>query len=259
MFSQKQLKKFSKLASQKINDSKIFINYFKEPYKHLIIDNFFEKELADQCLKNFPDIKDSNWEFSNDADIEIKYRSRWKSEFDIPEGIVDAVRIMNGAEVLNAMSDLFEIKKLIPDSYFSGGGLNVTKTKGLLDVHVDGNYHDATGLNRRLNALIYLNPGWKKEWGGELGLYNEKGKKCLKKIEPFFNRLVIFDTHDKSWHGLPDPINSPEDELRKSIILYYYTKQARPKEQIKVNKPHSALWKKKGSKDKFGKKTRDYF
>ena len=67
MFSQKQLKKFSKLASQKINDSKIFINYFKEPYKHLIIDNFLEKELADQCLKNFPDIKDSNWEFSNDA------------------------------------------------------------------------------------------------------------------------------------------------------------------------------------------------
>jgi Rps23 Pro-64 3,4-dihydroxylase Tpa1-like proline 4-hydroxylase len=258
MFSQEKLKIYSKFASQKIKDSKPNINYFTEPYKHLVIDNFFEKELADQCLNNFPDINDPNWEFSNDKNIEIKYRSKWNSEFDIPEGVVDVIRIMNGADFLNSISGLFEIKKLIPDSYFSGGGLNVTKRGGLLDVHVDGNYHDETGLNRRLNALLYLNPKWKNDWGGEFGLYDKNGIKCLKKIEPLFNRLVIFDTHDKSWHGLPDPINFPEGELRRSIILYYYTKAPRPNEQIKVKEPHSALWKKKGFKDKRGKKTRDY-
>ena len=55
------------------------------------------------------------------------------------------------------------IKKIIPDPYFTGGGLNVTTKGGLLDVHVDGNYHDATGLNRRLNAILYLNPNYKKD------------------------------------------------------------------------------------------------
>ena len=50
----------------------------------------------------------------------------------------------------------------MPDPYFTGGGLNITERGGLLDVHVDGNYHDASGLNRRLNILIYFNPGWKK-------------------------------------------------------------------------------------------------
>jgi Rps23 Pro-64 3,4-dihydroxylase Tpa1-like proline 4-hydroxylase len=259
MLSQKKLKNYSKLVSQKISNSKLNFNYFIEPYKHLVIDNFFEKDLVDKCLSNFPELNENQWEFSNDKDIEIKYRSKWTSEFDIPEGLVDAIRIMNGADFLRSISEVFQIQKLVPDSYFTGGGLNITKRGGLLDIHVDGNYHDATGLNRRLNALFFLNPGWKKEWGGEFGLYDENGDKCVKKIEPISNRIIIFDTHDKSYHGLPDPINFPEEVSRKSILLYYYTKESRPSEQIKIKKPHSALWKKKGSKDKQGNKTREYF
>ena len=259
MLSQKKLKNYSKLVSQKISNSKLNFNYFIEPYKHLVIDNFFEKDLVDKCLSNFPELNENQWEFSNDKDIEIKYRSKWTSEFDIPEGLVDAIRIMNGADFLRSISEVFQIQKLVPDSYFTGGGLNITKRGGLLDIHVDGNYHDATGLNRRLNALFFLNPGWKKEWGGEFGLYDENGNKCVKKIEPISNRIIIFDTHDKSYHGLPNPINFPEEVSRKSILLYYYTKESRPSEQIKIKKPHSALWKKKGSKDKQGNKTREYF
>ena len=41
MFSQEKLKIYSKFASQKIKDSKLNINYFTEPYKHLVIDNFY--------------------------------------------------------------------------------------------------------------------------------------------------------------------------------------------------------------------------
>jgi Rps23 Pro-64 3,4-dihydroxylase Tpa1-like proline 4-hydroxylase len=258
MFSQNKLKKFSNFIAKKIKNSKININYFIEPYKHLVIDNFFEEELIEECYKNFPDISDSSWEFANDKDIEIKYRSKWTSEFDIPEGVIDVVRIMNGADFLRSVSEIFKIKKLVPDSYFTGGGLNVTKKGGLLDVHVDGNYHDATGLNRRLNALLYLNKNWTKNFGGEFGLYDHKGEKCLKKIEPIFNRLVIFDTHDSSWHGLPDPVKFPEDNPRKSILLYYYTKEERPPNQVTIKDPHSALWKKKDGKDKKGKKSRDF-
>lgn len=258
MFTQNQLKQYSKSVSNKINNSKLDVNYFIEPYKHLVIDNFLDKDLVNMCLKNFPSISDPAWDIANDKDIEIKFRSTWNSEFDIPEGIVDAIRIMNGADFLRSISDLFEIKKLIPDPYFSGGGLNVTKRGGLLGVHVDGNYHDATGLNRRLNALLYLNPGWKTEWGGEFGVYDQDGVNCLKKIEPLFNRLVVFDTHDKSWHGLPDPVMFPDEIPRRSILLYYYTKEPRPSDQIKIKKPHSALWKKRGFRDKRGKKTRDF-
>lgn len=257
-FKQSELKEMAMNCSNKVKNAKIGSEYFIEPYKHVVIDNFFDNELAELCLENFPKSGDSTWEKTNDVDIEVKQRTNWLSEFDIPEGIVDAVRILNSSLFLKAMAELMEIPKIIPDPYFTGGGLNESLRGGLLDVHVDGNYHDASGLNRRLNAIVYLNKNWQESWGGEFGIYDNKGEVCLKKVPPVFNRLVIFDSHDFSFHGLPDPINFPETETRKSIILYYYTKAPRPTEQIDVSEPHSALWKKRGLKDKRGNKTRNF-
>ena len=256
--NQLQLKKIANECASKIIDAEVEKNYFIHPYKHLIIDNFLPDSLAQSCLENFPELNSKNFEHANDRDIEIKFRTKWESEFDIPDGIIDAVRILNSSMILNAMAKLFEIKKIIPDPYFTGGGLNITDRGGLLDVHVDGNYHDATGLNRRFNSIIYLNKGWQENWGGEFCLYDSHGNECLKKVAPIFNRLIIFNTHDKSFHGLPEPINFPENKNRKSIILYYYTKEGRSPEEVTVRNPHSALWKKRGLNDKKGNKTRDF-
>jgi Rps23 Pro-64 3,4-dihydroxylase Tpa1-like proline 4-hydroxylase len=254
---QNDLKNLATLSIAKIisEDS----NFSELPFKHLYIDNFFTPEFANTLLNSFPELDNSDlWDSSNDPEIEVKMRSKWQSEFDIPENIVDAIRVLNSSLFLKSVSEKFDIPKLMPDPYFTGGGLNVTISGGLLDVHVDGNYHDASGLNRRINAILYLNPGWQEGWGGEFGLYDETGDKLIKKIAPIHNRLVIFDTNDKSFHGLPDPLNFPEGHARRSIILYYYTKDERPTDQVTVDQPHSALWKKKGGLDKRGNKTRDF-
>jgi len=256
--SQIALKEIALSCAKKITDARNDIEYFDQPFKHIVIDNFFPEALADFCLSEFPELNDPSWEHANDKDIEVKFRSTWKSEFDIPDGIVDAVRILNSSIILRAIGDRIAIPKLVPDAYFTGGGLNVTMPGGLLDVHVDGNYHDATGLNRRLNALVYLNRDWQPEWGGEFGAYDSTGETCLKKIAPLFNRLVIFDSHDFSFHGLPDPITFPPGTSRKSILLYYYTLESRPESQIAVKDPHSALWVKRNLFDKRGNKTRDF-
>lgn len=257
MFKQNDLKQISTICSEKVTNAIKDSTFGDVPFKHIVIDDFFPEKLANICLDNFPSTELHSWDHTNDLDIEIKYRTTWESEFDIPDGIIDAVRILNSSLFLKAMASVFSIPKVIPDPYFSGGGLNITKPGGLLDVHVDGNYHDATGLNRRLNAILYLNPNWQDSWGGEFGLYDENADKCLKKVAPLFNRLVIFDSHDKSFHGLPNPLNFPEGEERKSIILYYYTKDKRPSDQIITDEPHSALWKKRNLLDKRGNKTRE--
>lgn len=257
-YSQIQLKQIANICADKINDAKINIEVFDTPYRHMIIDNFLPDNLAKLCLNNFPDANDATWNLANDPDIEIKQISSWKSEFDIPEGIIFVVRIMNSSLFLKAISAAIQIPKLISDPYFTGGGLNLILNGGLLDVHVDGNYHDATGLNRRANAILCLNPDWEESWGGEFGIYDQHGENCVKKVAPLFNRLIVFDSHDYSYHGLPDPINFPKDKPRRSIILYYYTKEPRPNSQIAVEKPHSALWKKRNFLDKSGNKTRKY-
>ena len=48
-------------------------------------------------------------------------------------------------------------------------------------------------------------------------------KKCDKKILPIFNRMVIFNTTETSYHGHPEPLICPPDRCRKSLALYYYT------------------------------------
>ncbi len=255
---QNELKEIALNCSNKIEQAAENKEYFDFPFQHIVIDNFLDNVLVSQVDKNFPGMDDSQWQHSNDKGIEIKSRTNWSSEFDIPNGIIDAIRIFNSAPILKAIGKRLDIPKLIPDPYFTGGGLNVTPKDGLLDIHVDGNYHDATGLNRRVNLLLYLNKGWKPEWGGEFGIYEKNGEVLHKAIPPIFNRCVIFDTHDKSYHGLPNPLKFPKGELRRSIILYYYTLAPRPNSDTVVKEPHSALWKSKDFTDKKGNKKRDF-
>lgn len=257
-YSQSSLKRIAIDCAKKITDSIDDGKLFLDPFKHIIIDNFLPNNVAEKLLKEFPGSEDPSWERTEDDGIEIKARSNWSSEFDIPEGLVDVLRVFNSAPILRAMSTALQIPKLMSDPYYAGGGLNLSEKNGLLDVHVDGNYHDASGMNRRVNLLYYLNPNWKENWGGEFGLYNEGGDNLVKSVPPLMNRCVIFDTHDHSYHGLPNPINFPKDDPRRSILLYYYTVAGRPDSQVKVKDPHSALWRSKGYLDKRGDKTRDY-
>jgi len=256
--SQINLRREAVSLAERIVSSQPDVEFFKSPFQHLILNDAFTLELSNLCLQHFPSLSDDCWEFSSIPGIEIKARSTWTSEFDSPEGIVDAIRILNSAPILRAMSERFEIPKLMPDPYFTGGGLNCSSFGGQLDVHVDGNYHDASGMHRRMNAILYLNPSYQSEWGGEFGIYKDDGETLVKTVEPLHNRLVVFESHDKSYHGIPNQIRFPDDEPRRSIILYFYTAKPRPKDVTTVEEPHSALWKSKGFTDKLGNVTRDF-
>lgn len=256
--TQSELKTIAHDCGSKISAARNGTEYFSEPFRHLVVDDFFPIHLAQLCADFFPSSDQPGWDVKDVKDIEIKYRTDWKSEFDVPEHIVDAVRILNSSIILKSLGERIGIPKLIPDPYFTGGGLNVCKRGGLLDVHVDGNYHDATGLNRRINLIVYLTRRWEPGWGGEFGLYDQDGRHCVKKVAPLFNRCLIFDSHDYSFHGLPDPLCYPDNEERRSIILYYYTKDPRPAHHIATAEPHSALWVKKDLLDHRGNKTRDF-
>jgi hypothetical protein len=79
-------------------------------------------------------------------------------------------------------------------------------------------------MHRRLNILIYLNKNWKEEYGGGLEMWNSDVSKMEKCVLPAFNRCLIFETSEISYHGY-GRINIPEGETRKSIYGYYYTKE----------------------------------
>ena len=45
---------------------------------------------------------------------------------------------------------------------------------------------------------------------------DQKPGDLVKSIEPIFNRAVIFDTTQNSWHGLPIPLTCPDGESRET-------------------------------------------
>ncbi len=105
-----------------------------------------------------------------------------------------------------------------------------------LDPHVDFNFDQSEQLHRRLNLIVYLNKDWRAEWGGGLEIHSNPRRpeeNQIRTYNPIFNRAVLFETNEYSWHGFPK-ITLPEDKRhlsRKSISIYLYTKD-RPAEEI---------------------------
>ena len=111
----------------------------------------------------------------------------------------------------------------MPDPHFRGGGIHSIRKGGYLKIHADYNWHKDLQLYRRINLLLYLNVEWKPSWRGDLELWRRDLKHCSKIIQPLFNTMVVFTTDDKSFHGHPHPLQSPESVTRNSLALYYYS------------------------------------
>jgi len=216
------------------------------PFPHLILDGLVSPDLVERLHASV--CETAVWDERDDV-VEKKRRSLWSSDGDIPEAARDTVRALNSGAALRALSKATGIRHLLSDPYYSGGGFNMIQRGGRLGVHVDGSWHDEMRVHRRLNLILYLNPRWQPDWGGELGFYDEGGRRQVS-VAPVPGRVVVFETHDRTLHGHPEPLMCPEGEARTSIILYYYTAQPRPTEHTAHSGPHRALWRDLGMRPK---------
>lgn len=212
-----------------------------KPFPHIIVDDFFDEGWLNQILDEFPKTEKDykTWDIRDDKGIQVKLRSNWKSSLEIPYQTRELFNCLNHRDTLEMLSNLTGINGLIPDMYYDAGGMNEIKRGGQLAIHCDGNKNQRMGVYRALNLIIYLNKNWKPEYGGNLNFY-DKDLNVVKSIEPLFNRMVIFTTNENSLHGHPEPLNCPENMSRKSLILYYYTRDNIFNNDSEKDIPHSA-------------------
>jgi len=57
--------------------------------------------------------------------------------------------------------------------------------------------------NRRLTTILYLNPSWQQQDGGELVMYAMDGESILETVQPLFGKLVIFLSEEFPHEVLP--------------------------------------------------------
>lgn len=196
-----------------------------EPFHHVVIDNFLSAEMAGAVAGEFPAFDGPVWNEYNNA-IEVKKACNHWDRF--PRATYQLFNYLNSEEFVGEMSKLVG-EQLYADPGLHGGGWHSHGTGGKLNMHLDYSIHPKTGLERRLNLIIYMQPEWQPEWGGALGFWKHDEEKnapgeLSKQIPCLFNRAVIFDTSQNSWHGLPDPVACPSSKPRNSLAMYYLCK-----------------------------------
>jgi hypothetical protein len=198
------------------------------PFPHVVIDDFLAAPFARSLLDEFPRFERGNF-IGDDG------RPGPKSTFAQIGELEGAWRalddLIRSPQFLALVGRLTGMADLLYDPFYLGGGTHENRAGASLDPHIDFNYHPSERWHRRLNLLLYLNPRWMPEWGGCLELYRDprSDARPTASIVPAFNRCVIFETSERSWHGFDAirlPAAAPDiPSSRKSIALYFYTKE----------------------------------
>jgi 2OG-Fe(II) oxygenase superfamily len=191
------------------------------PFPHIKLENFLEPAVAYSMAKEFPDPTTHAWTHYKHHN-ENKHGLARRALF--PPHIGEAVDELNSPEFASWLSALTGIQGLISDPSLAGGGLHLSAGGGFLNVHTDFSmHHYQRNWRRRVNLILYLNPGWQPEWGGAIEFWETSMHDCVVKYLPLINRAVIFTTDERSLHGFPEPLKCPDGVSRKSLALYYYT------------------------------------
>ena len=224
------------------------IDYLDEPFPHCVVDNFLDSTIADELYDNIKSLKLKNANSSFTQKGRFEYNKFGFSEIgSFSSPLKDVFVYLASKEFVEKIEKLTGISGLVyGDVNLRGAGVHIIKNKGFLGMHTDFNTynHPIHGkLDRRINLLLYMNKDWNSEYNGNLLMYHPDNISKVKSIEPIFNRCVIFNTTNKSVHGHPFPLTvDKEDIYRRSIAVYYYTKNENGNVDFEGDSPHSTLW-----------------
>lgn len=194
------------------------------PFNHTIIDDFWAADIAEQLYNEFPAYDSNVWNAHYNNAIENKKTCNHWDKF--PKTTYAAFNFLGTDWLTDKIRFVTGKKDISLDFGLHGGGWHAHNTGGNLNIHLDYNIHPKLGLQRQINIIIYMVKDWDTSYGGGLELWTHdkptnRPKEHAKTLDLKFNRAVIFDTTQNSWHGLPYPLTCPEGKIRQSLAAYY--------------------------------------
>ena len=227
-----ELKVIDNQFSESVNKLEFILDSLREEFnsssiRFVKIDNFLPLKLALHLENIFPKVSGESNLYSRRYQIGKHIISEdSKNTHLLDESLLQMLNKFKSTNFINFLKQISGIDDLEADYDDWGGGIQQSEKGGFLRRHLDApNKDDNKNIFRRLNVIFYLNSNWKDIYNGDLEIWDSKhSEKSLFKISPIINRLIIFETSGKSWHGFPEKLNCPENVTRKSIALFYYSK-----------------------------------
>jgi hypothetical protein len=191
------------------------------PIDHIVVDDFLPQEFACNLSNEFGDYNDNHWHNYSNTIEEKRTCNQWNL---FKPSTYTYFQIICSELVTNAISRKFDIE-VVADYGLHGGGQHIHSKMGNLNPHLDYSIHPKIGLERRLNAIYYLTDSHEENDGGHFGLWGNRSSNkpgaLIKEYAPIFNRLVLFNTSQNSWHGLSRIYEPKKSRYRKSLATYY--------------------------------------
>ncbi len=222
------------LYNSTLFDTSIHINVDKDkmivyPFPYLMIDEILNVDFAKSIQEEILNIKDDEWD-RYDNPFEQKYTLRNKNNF--PRYTAKLFEILESDQFIDTISKIVGIK-LFKDEYRHFWGVHKYKDNDYLDIHVDAGIHPKNKMKKQVTLGIYLSKDINEMHNGQLELWSGDNavhhnakifKKCVS-IAPLFNRLILFECNDYSWHGNPNPVICKNDERRIFLTLSYLSEE----------------------------------
>jgi 2OG-Fe(II) oxygenase superfamily len=197
------------------------------PFPFVKIERFLDPAFAAAAAASYPSFEEAMRQGRTFKTVNEQKKIQITDPKLFPRPVAGLNEALASREFLSDLSYITGIPELLADEELVGGGIHITGPGGRLDVHVDFNYIESRKLHRRLNLLLYLNPVWEEQWGGQIQLWDMGVKNCRQEFAPALNRCVIFETSDISFHGVA-PVTTAAQFPRISFATYYYTRQPPP-------------------------------
>ena len=205
-----------------VSQEKLINGFSESPFSHVVIDDFLDLSVAKAIEHEFFDYDNEVWHVYSNPIEEKKTCNQWNL---FPPTIYQFFFHLHSKSFTDLLNSAFGAK-LETDPGLHGGGLHCHRGGGNLNPHLDYSMHPKLHKQRKLNIIFYCSSddGLLESETGALGLYagDKNGpRELMAEVQPLFNRAVIFDTTQMSWHGLTRPLPKNANFTRKSLAAYY--------------------------------------
>lgn len=187
----------------------------KKNIGYFYLDNLLPDDLCLEIHDKFPKLSEA--ELKKDL-REFKYIAYQMNKYDAL--LEEVIYAFQNSAVVELISEICNIKQLIPDNKLYAGGLSMMSKGNYLKPHLDNSHDKDRQLWRVLNLLYYVTPDWSLKNGGNLELWTNGIRQRPLELTSKFNRLIVMATHQNSWHSVN---NVKVNGIRCCVSNYYFS------------------------------------